>query len=76
MAIIMPKQPISTPFVVPANREAVTDEPERGGTYDPRYPDVSWLGTAQHGGGRMPEDFQWPTDPKERQDELMGDAPH
>jgi hypothetical protein len=77
MAIIMPKQPISAPFVVPTNRQAVTDEPDRRGAgFDPAYPDVSWLGTAQHGGGRMPEDFQWPTDPKERQDELMGDAPH
>jgi hypothetical protein len=76
MAIILPKEPISAPFVVPANRQGVTDEPEPGGTHDPRYPDVSWLGTAQHGGGRMPEDFQWTTDPKERQDELMGDATH
>jgi hypothetical protein len=76
MAIIMPKQPISAPFVVPANRPEVTDEPEqRGSGHDPRFPDVSWLGTAQHGGGRMPADFEWTTNPKERQDELMGEYP-
>jgi hypothetical protein len=76
MAIILPQEPISTPFVVPANRTEVTDEPEQSGTYDPRFPDVSWLGTAQHGGGHVPEDFEWPSNPKERQDELMGDSPH
>jgi hypothetical protein len=77
MAIILPKNPISAPFVVPANRPEVTDEPEpRGSGYDPRFPDVSWIGSAQYGGGHVPEDFQWPTDPKERQDELMGDARH
>ncbi|HEX8819749.1 MAG TPA: hypothetical protein VF794_07505 [Archangium sp.] len=70
-------KPIEAPFVVPANRTAVTGEPERTRTgYDPQYPDVSWLGTEQYGGGHMPEDYQWPTNPKERQDELMGDSPH
>jgi hypothetical protein len=69
--------PISAPFVVPANRQAVTDEPERTRKgYDPQYPDVSWLGQEQYGGGRMPEDYEWPTNPKEKQDELMGDSPH
>jgi hypothetical protein len=77
MAIIPSKNPIPAPFVVPANRPEVTDEPEPRGTgNDPRFPDVSWMGSAQYGGGHVPEDFQWPTDPKERQDERMGDAPH
>jgi hypothetical protein len=73
MAIDLPKEPIETPFVVPANRSEVTGEPEREAGYDPRFPDVSWDGTAQHGGGHMPEDYEWPTNPKERQDELMGE---
>lgn len=77
MALILPENPLSAPFVVPANRPEVTEEPEPRGTgHDPRFPDVSWMGSAQHGGGRVPEDFHWSTDPKERQDELMGDAPH
>jgi hypothetical protein len=77
MAIDMPKQPIQEPFVAPANRQAVTDEPEPKGTGDdPRFPDVSWLGTEQYGGGRMPEDYEWPTNPKEKQDQQMGETPH
>jgi hypothetical protein len=78
MAIILPKQPILEPFVVPANRTEVTEEPPRRGSgYDPQYPDVSWDGTEQHGGGHVPEDFEWTTNPKERQDELMGEwEPH
>jgi hypothetical protein len=74
MAIILPEQPIQAPFVVPANRTEVTGEPERKGTgYDPRFPDVSWDGTAQHGGGHVPEDYQWPSNPKQHQDDLMGE---
>ena len=74
MAIIYPQQPIQAPFVVPPNRPEVTDEPEPKGTGgDPRFPDVSWIGSAQQGGGHMPEDYAWPTNPKERQDELMGE---
>jgi len=78
MAITLPKEPIQTPFVVPANRTEVTGEPARRGSgYDPRFPDVSWDGTTQHGGGHVPEDYAWPTNPKERQDELMGEwEPH
>lgn len=74
MAIIIPDHPIETPFVVPSNRTEVTDEPERRGSgYDPQYPDVSWDGVAEHGGGHVPEDFEWPTNPKQRQDDLMGE---
>ena len=73
MAIIIPDKPIESPFVVPPNRTEVTDEPERRGPYDPQYPDVSWDGVAEHGGGHVPEDFEWPTNPKQRQDDLMGE---
>ncbi|WNG43690.1 hypothetical protein F0U60_05950 [Archangium minus] len=79
MAITYPDHPLETPFQVPPNRTEVTDEPEpQGSGYDPRFPDVSWIGTAQQGGGRVPEDYEWPTNPKEHQDELMGEwaPPH
>lgn len=67
-------EPIEAPFVVPPNRTRVTEEPEQRGTsHDPRFPDVSWIGTAQQGGGRMPEDYEWPSNPKQRQDDLMGE---
>jgi hypothetical protein len=29
-----------------------------------------------HGGGHVPEDFSWPSNPKQRQDELMGEWIH
>ncbi len=55
MAVIHPKKPIETPFVVPPNRAEITDEPEPRGTgADPRFPDVSWIGSAQQGGGPVP----------------------
>jgi hypothetical protein len=74
MATHMPEEPLSTPFVAPANRTEVTSEPERKGSgYDPRFPDVSWDGTAQHGGGHVPEDYAWPSNPKQHQDDLMGE---
>ncbi|MFL5354761.1 hypothetical protein [Archangium sp.] len=76
MSIIYPDHPIDAPFVVPANRTEVTEEPEPRGTGgDARFPDVSWIGSAQQGGGHMPEDYEWPTNPKEHQDELMGEWP-
>jgi hypothetical protein len=58
--------------VVPGNRTAVTGEPTGAG-YDPRFPDVSWEGSGGRGGGRVPEDYAWPTNPKQHQDELMGE---
>ncbi|PTL80045.1 hypothetical protein [Vitiosangium sp. GDMCC 1.1324] len=74
MAIIIPDTPIEAPFVVPENRPEVTEEPEpRGTTSDPRFPDVSWDGWAQHGGGHVPEDYEWTSNPKQFQDDLMGE---
>jgi hypothetical protein len=58
------------------DRSAVTGEPEPiSGHADPRFPDVSWIGHAQEGGGHVPDDFEWPTNPKQRQDDLMGEWP-
>ncbi|WP_163989570.1 hypothetical protein [Pyxidicoccus caerfyrddinensis] len=71
MAIIIPEEPIDAPFTVPANRRAVTEEDSE----DFLRGQVSWDGQAAHGGGHVPEDYAWPTNPKERQDELMGEWP-
>jgi hypothetical protein len=71
MAIIIPEAPIDTPFTVPANRRAVTGEDSE----DFLRGQVSWDGQAAHGGGHVPEDYAWPTNPKEHQDELMGEWP-
>jgi hypothetical protein len=77
MAIEIPETPIEVPFSVPGNREEVTGEPEPlPGHADPRYPDVSWDSSPRlHGGGHVPEDYEWPSNPKQRQDDLMGEWP-
>jgi hypothetical protein len=52
-------------------REGVTGEPEPAGRHhDPRHQDVDWIGTAQQGGGHVPEDYEWTTNP--RHDRLVG----
>lgn len=71
MAIIIPDQPLDTPFTLPAHREGVTEEDDGFVTGH-----VSWDGYAQHGGGHVPADYEWPSNPKEHQDELMGEWPH
>lgn len=77
MAIDLPDHPIEAPFVVPPNRPEVTEEPEPDPRHaDPRYPDVSWDSAhSTHGGGHVPEDYEWPTNPKQHQDDLMGEWP-
>ena len=58
------------------DRTEVTGEPEPLATgADPRFPDVSWIGHAQQGGGHVPDDFEWSTNPKQLQDDLMGEWP-
>lgn len=62
---------------------ALTDEPREhicdeeslpdGHHSLPEYEDVDWIGPAQQGGGHVPEDYEWPTGPRERQErESMG----
>lgn len=78
MAIEYPKTHVDYPFTVPANREEVTREPEALlDRQDPRYPDVSWDNAQSlRGGGHVPEDYEWTSNPKEHQDALMGEWPH
>lgn len=70
-----PKQQ-SVPYTPIEPRPRVTEEPEPSGVHaDPEFPDVSWLGRAQIGGGHVPDDYEWRSNPKEHQDELMGEWP-
>ncbi|MCE9669226.1 hypothetical protein LY474_15550 [Myxococcus stipitatus] len=71
MPILIPDHPLDTPFTLFDNRPEVTEED------DERFLTelVSWDGRAQHGGGHIPEDYAWTSNPKERQDELMGEWP-
>ena len=60
------------PFVLPEEpREVITGEVEPTGGV-PREPqqDNDWLGFHNQGGGHVPEDYEWPTNPKQRQEEL------
>ncbi len=77
MAMDKPDQPIGQPFVIPPNREEVTGEPQAlEGHHDKRYPDVSWVHSPRlYGGGHVPEDYEWTSNPKQHQDELMGEWP-
>ncbi len=58
----------SNPFVLPRDRQRITREPDRNGQWTPNYPDNEWLGFANQGGGRVPADFRWTSNPKERQE--------
>jgi len=65
----MPIEPNKYPFAMPQDREAITGEPEPdSGHHDPRYGGLDWIGWRNQGGGHVPEDYEWPTNPKERQE--------
>lgn len=50
---------------VPCNRQNVTSEPELDGSHhDPRFPDNDWLGSVNMGGGAVPADFEWRSNPR------------
>ena len=55
------------PFVIPS-RQPVTKEPDPGGRWSPQFPDM--MGYKSQGGGKVPDDYQWNTNPKQWQEEL------
>ncbi len=60
--------PPAPPFRLPSDRTRVTHEPDELGKWTPLFPDV--MGPHQFGGGDVPKDFDWPSNPKEWQEEL------
>ncbi|HTS79074.1 MAG TPA: hypothetical protein VMH40_00625 [Myxococcaceae bacterium] len=56
------------PFVPRKQRTAVTREPDAAGRWTPLFPDM--IGYGQEGGGSVPADFHWRTNPKQWQEEL------
>jgi hypothetical protein len=60
--------PPAPPFRLPADRARITREPDELGKWTPQFPDM--LGHHQFGGGEVPKDFVWPSNPKEWQEEL------
>ena len=57
-----------SPFVPRLNRSLVTGEPDTGGRWGPLYPEM--MGFANQGGGALPADFTWASNPKQTQEEL------
>jgi hypothetical protein len=56
------------PFVPRKQRPEVTREPDTAGHWTHLFPDM--IGYGQQGGGSVPADFHWPTNPKQWQEEL------
>lgn len=58
----------SKPFILPPQREQITHEPDPGGRWSDKFPDM--IGYKSQGGGKVPADFQWTTNPKQWQEEM------
>ena len=56
------------PFVPRRQRPQVTKEPDAAGRWTHEFPDM--IGYGQQGGGAVPPDFRWRTNPKQWQEEL------
>jgi len=58
-------------FTLPEEqRRVVTEEPSPSSTHhDPAHQDVDWIGHRQQGGGSVPVDLEWKSNPKQDQDE-------
>ena len=66
-----PPKPPDHPLVFPQNRVRITQEPPPGrNPGDPTRPlDADWSSSAKRGGGKLPADLTWKTNPKENQDD-------
>ncbi|WP_224363843.1 hypothetical protein [Hyalangium versicolor] len=58
----------SKPFILPPHREQVTLEPDPAGRWSDKFPDM--IGYKNQGGGKVPADFAWNTNPKQFQEEM------
>jgi hypothetical protein len=56
------------PFVPRKQRSLVTKEPDTDGHWTHLFPDM--IGYEQQGGGAVPADFHWRSNPKQWQEEL------
>ena len=56
------------PFIPRKQRSLVTREPDAAGHWTPLFPDM--IGYGQQGGGAVPPDFHWRSNPKQWQEEL------
>jgi hypothetical protein len=56
------------PFLPRPHREHITREPDPAGRWSDKFPDM--IGYRNQGGGKVPADFGWHTNPKQWQEEL------
>ncbi len=56
------------PFLPRKMRSLVTHEPDAAGRWTPLFPDM--IGYGQQGGGSVPVDFTWRSNPKQNQEEM------
>jgi len=56
------------PFVHRPKREDITREPDPAGRWSAQFPEM--IGYRNQGGGKVPEDFGWNTNPKQWQEEM------
>ncbi len=50
------------------NREPITRESDPGGRWSTKFPDM--IGYKSQGGGKVPADYGWNTNPKQWQEEM------
>ena len=56
-------------FCCPPDRERVTREPDQAGTHPvPDHADQDWISYRNQGGGYVPGDYAWRSNPKEEHD--------
>ncbi|MBX5481271.1 MAG: hypothetical protein IRZ16_05390 [Myxococcaceae bacterium] len=65
------------PFVVARDRSRITGEPDfRGSRKHPLNPGLDWIGQQDRGGGKVPAELAWTTNPKQYQEEIGTGDPH
>lgn len=61
------------PFIVRKDRTNITYEPDsKGSKKTPLNPGLDWIGFQDRGGGKVPDDVTWTTNPKQYQEENGG----
>ena len=65
------KIPPLVPFVAQPDRQKVDQGEVAPDGSRPVSADREWIGYAQQGGGKVPEDWAWGHSPKQEQDEAM-----
>lgn len=68
---MVPNYPDPPPFTLPDRDEVTQHEPPQIGVDAvPEHNDREWIGFANMGGGRVPDEHTWTSNPKQDQDDL------